>query len=161
MITTIIIAVIAVAITQIIISLVRHFIFKNDSYVEKLAKLIAASIDIEGKVLVQLDDKLNASFNKIDEAIEASCNILKDNLSIVNINVNDLKTLHETNHSYVIANCKETRAAISNALESYKELYTEKLNNSSDIEETAVRKPKTAIRRNQRKYAKDTETQNN
>ena len=157
MITTVIIAVIAVAITQIIISLIRHFIFKNDSYVEKLAKLIAEFIDIEGKVSVQLDDKLNASFDKIDEAIEASCSILKDNLSIVNMNVNDLKTLHETNHSYVIANCKETRAAISNVLESYNQLQKSNTGATSETSTECVNKPKRVIRRNKRSYTKDTE----
>ena len=62
-----------------------------------------------------------------------------------------------THDNYTIANNKEVRQVLSELLSAVKALSVAKTDNVSTNTPNEVEKPKKAIRRNKRKYAKDTE----
>lgn len=62
-----------------------------------------------------------------------------------------------THDNYTIANNKEVRQVLSELLSAVKTLSVSKTENVSADTTTAIEKPKKAIRRNRRKYTKDTE----
>ena len=62
-----------------------------------------------------------------------------------------------THDNYVIAHNKEVRQVLAELLSAIQALSVAKINNVSADTATAIEKPKKAIRRNKRKYTKDTE----
>lgn len=104
---------------------------------------------------MKLVEKLNTSNTR--DIVSTATKDINSNLADIHEVVATLKDRLDAHNNYVIAHNKETRPLLSELLEA---IQTSKTSESKDtpVENTnEVKRPKTAIRRNKRKYTKDTE----
>lgn len=104
---------------------------------------------------MKLIEKLNTSNTK--DIVSTVAKDLSSNLSDIYKTIKDTYGRTATHDNYVIAHNKEVRQVLSELLSAVQELSVAKTDNVSTDTATEIEKPKRAIRRNKRKYTKDTE----
>lgn len=104
---------------------------------------------------MKLVEKLNTSNTK--DIVSTVAKDLSSNLSDIYKTIKDTYGRTATHDNYVIAHNKEVRQVLSELLSAVQELSVAKTDNVSTDTATEIEKPKRAIRRNKRKYTKDTE----
>ena len=104
---------------------------------------------------MKLVEKLNTSNTK--DIVSTVAKDLSSNLSDIYKTAKDTYGRTATHDNYVIAHNKEVRQVLSELLSAIQELSVAKTENVSADIATEIEKPKRAIRRNKRKYTKDTE----
>lgn len=154
--------------TKTIDRLYRDFEFSLDCINKKLEEILSEIANSTAK----LQDRICEVYETMETYQKVIVEITKSNtkdivstaVKDINSNLNDihnvvttLKDRLDAHNNYVIAHNKETRPLLSELLEA---IQASKTSESKDIpaENTnEVKRPKTAIRRNKRKYTKDTE----
>lgn len=104
---------------------------------------------------MKLVEKLNTSNTK--DIVSTVAKDLSSNLSDIYKTTKDTYNRTATHDNYVIAHNKETRQMLSELLSAIQVLSVVKTDNLSTDAPDEVEKPKKAIRRNKRRYTKDTE----
>lgn len=104
---------------------------------------------------MKLVEKLNTSNTK--DIVSTVAKDLSSNLSDIYKTTKDTYGRTATHDNYVVAHNKEVRQVLSELLSAIQALSVAKTDNISADTTTAIEKPKKAIRRNKRKYTKDTE----
>lgn len=104
---------------------------------------------------MKLVEKFNVS--NINDIVNTKMKIAESHLREVYNAAKDAYNRTATHDNYVIAHNKETRQMLSELLSAIQALSVVKTNNLSADAPDEVEKPKKAIRRNKRRYTKDTE----
>lgn len=104
---------------------------------------------------MKLVEKLNTSNTK--DIVSAVAKDLSSNLSDIYKTTKDTYCRTSKHDNYVVAHNKEVRQVLAELLSAIQALSVAKTDNVSADTATAIEKPKKAIRRNKRKYTKDTE----
>ena len=104
---------------------------------------------------MKLVEKLNTSNTKY--IVSTVAKDLSSNLSDIYKTTKDTYGRTATHDNYVVAHNKEVRQVLSELLSAVQALSVAKTDNVSTDTATEIEKPKRAIRRNKRKYTKDTE----
>lgn len=104
---------------------------------------------------MKLVEKLNTSNTR--DIVSTSVKDINSNLSDVYKAVKDGQDRLDANNNYVIAHNKEVRQVLAELLSAIQSISVTKTNNVSADAPNEVEKPKRVIRRNKRKYTKDTE----
>ena len=104
---------------------------------------------------MKLVEKLNTSNTK-DIVSTAMKDAAAHRQDVYNV-VKDAYNKMNTHDNYVVAHNKGVRQVLSELLSAIQELSVAKTDNISTDTATEIEKPKRAIRRNKRKYTKDTE----
>lgn len=104
---------------------------------------------------MKLVEKLNTSNTK--DIVSTVAKDLSSKLNDIYKTTKDTYGRTATHDNYVVAHNKEVRQVLSELLSAVQELSVAKTENVSADTATAIEKPKKAIRRNKRKYTKDTE----
>ena len=104
---------------------------------------------------MKLVEKLNTSNTK--DIVSTAMKDAADHRQSIYNAVATLKDRLDAHNNYVIAHCKETRPLLSELLEAIKASKTSESKDTPAENTNEVKRPKTAIRRNKRKYTKDTE----
>ena len=104
---------------------------------------------------MKLVEKLNTSNTK--DIVSTVAKDINSNLGDIYEAVKNNKDGLDTHNNYVVAHNKEVRQVLSQLLSAIQELSVAKTDNVSADTQNEVEKPKRAIRRNRRKYTKDTE----
>lgn len=104
---------------------------------------------------MKLVEKFNTSNTK--DIVSAVAKDLSSNLSDIYKTTKDTYCRTSKHDNYVVAHNKEVRQVLAELLSAIQALSVAKTDNVSADTATAIEKPKKAIRRNKRKYTKDTE----
>lgn len=104
---------------------------------------------------MKLVEKLNTSNTK--DIVSTVAKDLSSDLADVYEAVKNTQDRLDAHNNYVIANNKEVRQVLAELLSAIQALSVVKTDNVSANTSNEVEKPKRAIRRNKRKYTKDTE----
>lgn len=104
---------------------------------------------------MKLVEKLNTSNTK--NIVSTAIKDINSNLNYVHKAVKDGQDRLDVHNNYVIARNKEVQQVLSELLSAIQQLSVAKTENVLTDTTTAIEKPKKAIRRNKRKYTKDTE----
>lgn len=104
---------------------------------------------------MKLVEKLNTSNTK--DIVSTVAKDLSSNLSYIYKTTKDTYGRTATHDNYVVAHNKEVRQVLAELLSAVQALSVAKTDNVSTDTATEIEKPKRAIRRNKRKYTKDTE----
>lgn len=104
---------------------------------------------------MKLVEKLNTSNTK--DIVSTVAKDLSSNLSDIYKTTKDTYGRTATHDNYVVAHNKEVRQVLAELLSAVQALSVAKTDNVSTDTATEIEKPKRAIRRNKRKYTKDTE----
>ena len=130
-------------------------IYKNiENHQKDMVELTKKSLE-EQVHQMKLVEKLNTS-NTRDIVSTAMKDAADHRQSIYNA-VATLKDRLDAHNNYVIAHNKETRPLLSELLEAIISSKTSESKDTPAENTNEVKRPKTAIRRNKRKYTKDTE----
>ena len=100
-------------------------------------------------------EKFNTSNTK--NIVSTATKDINSNLADIYETVTTLKDRLDAHNNYVIAHNKETRPLLSKLLEAIEASKTSESKDTPAENINEVKRPKTAIRRNKRKYTKDTE----
>lgn len=125
-----------------------------DSYQKDIVELIKKAFE-EQVQQMKLVEKLNTSNTK-DIVSTAMKDAAAHRQDIYNV-AKDAYNKINTHDNYVVAHNKEVRQVLSELLSAIQSLSVAKIDNVSADGSNAVEKPKRVIRRNKRKYTKDTE----
>lgn len=104
---------------------------------------------------MKLVEKFNTSNTK--DIVSTATKDINSNLADIHEIVATLKDRLDAHNNYVIAHNKETRPLLSELLEAIISSKTTESKDTPAENTNEVKRPKTAIRRNKRKYTKDTE----
>ena len=104
---------------------------------------------------MKLVEKLNTSNTR--DIVSTAVKDINSNLSDVYKAVKDSQDRLDAHNNYVVAHNKEVRQVLAELLSAVQALSVTKTNNISADTPNEVEKPKRVIRRNKRKYTKDTE----
>ena len=164
--------------TKAIDGLYEDFEFTLDAINKKLEEILSDIANSTSK----LQDRIcgvHEKLDKFDDGLESfNANIINE-LNDVKVNTKDivstamkdaadhrqsiynavatLKDRLDAHNNYVIAHNKETRPLLSELLEAIQASKTSESKDTPTENTNEVKRPKTAIRRNKRKYTKDTE----
>lgn len=164
--------------TKAIDGLYEDFEFSLDCINKKLEEIISDIANSTSK----LQDRICGVHDKLDEfnkGLESFNTNIINELNDVKLNTRDivstamkdaadhrqsiynavatLKDRLDAHNNYVIAHNKETRPLLSELLEAIQASKTSESKDTPAENTNEVKRPKTAIRRNKRKYTKDTE----
>lgn len=104
---------------------------------------------------MKLVEELNTDSTR--NIVSTATKDINSNLADIHEVVATLKDRLDAHNNYVIAHNKETRPLLSELLEAIQASKTSESKDTPAENTNEVKRPKTAIRRNKRKYTKDTE----